>query len=169
MPVLVEALALCRAQGFAAELTIVGAGSDLRNVADRASGLGVEPYVHLPGRQDDVGPYLTQSDFFLSASRAEGQSNALLEAMAHGLIPVVAEASGVRDLVADGERGFVAATADPAELSVLMQRAMALPEAERAIMAAKAFDDISGQFGIDPVARRTLEVISSRVRALQND
>ncbi|WP_428152573.1 glycosyltransferase family 4 protein [Brevundimonas sp.] len=169
VPVLVEALALCLARGCVAELTIVGAGSDLRTVAERASSLGIAEFVHLPGRQDDVQPYLTQNDFFLSASQAEGQSNSLLEAMAHGLIPVVAEASGVRDLVADGERGFVATTADPAELSRLMQRVMTLPEAGRGVMAAKAHRYIAGQFGIDEVARRTLEVMSTRVAASQND
>jgi glycosyltransferase involved in cell wall biosynthesis len=168
VPVLVEALALCRAQGCVSDLTIVGTGSDIRNVAERASSLGIEQFVHLPGRQDNVQPYLTQGDFFLSASQAEGQSNSLLEAMAHGLIPVVAEASGVRDLVEDGDRGFVAATADPVELSVLMKRAMALSETERGVIAARAYDYIAGQFGIDHVARRTLDVISTRVGALQN-
>lgn len=168
VPVLVEALAKCLAQGCVADLTIVGAGSDLRTVAERASSLGIAEFVHMPGRQGDVQPYLTRSDFFLSASRAEGQSNALLEAMAHGLIPIVAEASGVRDLVSDGATGFVAAAADPLELSVLMQRAMALSGTERAAMATKAYDHITGRSAIDDVARQTLDAISGRLSALQN-
>lgn len=168
VPVLVDALALCLAQGCVADLTIVGDGSDLSNVAERASSLDIAQFVHLPGRQDDVRPYLTQSDFFLSASQAEGQSNSLLEAMAYGLIPIVAEASGVRDLVSDGEWGFVAAAADPVELSELMQRALAVPETGRGAMAAKAHGHIAGQFGIDHVARQTIDVISARQRASQN-
>jgi len=163
VPVLVDALAKCIAQGIVAELTIVGSGSDIPNVAERASSLGVAQFVHLPGRQDDVQPYLMESDFFLSASQAEGQSNSLLEAMAYGLIPVVAEASGVRDLVADGKWGLVAVAADPTELSLLMQRALALPESARNDMAAAAYGYVSERFAIDHVAKQTLLAFSGRI------
>lgn len=158
--VLVEALARCIADGLSAELTIVGSGSDISNVAERASRLGIDQFVHLPGRQDDLRPYLVESDFFLSASQSEGQSNSLLEAMAFGLIPIVAEASGVRDLVSDGEWGLIANAADPTELSLLMKRAMTLAEFSRNEMAAAAHGNISERFSIDGVATRTLHAIS---------
>jgi glycosyltransferase involved in cell wall biosynthesis len=47
--------------------------------------VGGAPNIRLLGRMEDVAPFLRASDYFVSASRAEGLPNAVLEAMASGL------------------------------------------------------------------------------------
>jgi len=48
------------------------------------------------------------ADVFLLASRLEGMNVALLEAMAHGCVPVVSDvASGTREVIGDGDNGFL--------------------------------------------------------------
>lgn len=53
------------------------------------------------GYVSNVDSILLESDFYISASTREGQSNSLLEAMSAGLIPIVYDTSGVRDIVSD--------------------------------------------------------------------
>ena len=55
-----------------------------------------------------VGVYLRKSNFFLMASRDEGMSNSLLEAMSCGLCPIVpAKISGMKDLIVNNKNGFL--------------------------------------------------------------
>jgi glycosyltransferase involved in cell wall biosynthesis len=61
-----------------------------------------EQQVRLPGKISyrDVPDLLAQNDVFLLASDSEGLPLSLLEAMSHGLVPVVSDLpSGIRELV----------------------------------------------------------------------
>ena len=44
---------------------------------------------------------------YINLSDYEGNCMAMLEAMAHGVVPVVTDVSGVRDVVVHGENGFI--------------------------------------------------------------
>jgi colanic acid/amylovoran biosynthesis glycosyltransferase len=69
-------------------------------------------------------------------SRREGFGVACAEAMAHGR-PVVASAvGGLRDLVVDGETGFLVPPRDPAALRAAIERLLADPELRRRLGAA---------------------------------
>lgn len=63
--------------------------------------------VRLLGKREDVPLLLRSADLYVSASAAEGLSNAMLEAMASGLACVVTDVGGVRDVVTDGVDGRV--------------------------------------------------------------
>lgn len=66
------------------------------------------------GHCDDPGPYFASASAFWIASDFEGQSNALQEAMAHGL-PVIASAiEPNRELVNHGEQGYLVDVGDSA-------------------------------------------------------
>jgi glycosyltransferase involved in cell wall biosynthesis len=75
---------------------------------------GVERAMVLLGERHDVPDLLAAADIYLSASRSEGLSNAVMEAMAVGL-PVVASAvGGTPELVRDGVTGYLFAPDDAA-------------------------------------------------------
>lgn len=111
--------------------------------------------IRFPGFVDDVYPHLSRTDFFVSTSLREGQSNALLEAMSAGVIPIVAAASGVRDVVADGVTGFVVDGERSEDFAATVRRALALPSESRMAMAQAAFDFARDNIGIDAVATLT--------------
>ena len=68
------------------------------------------------GFSNDVHRYLQASDGYVLPSTGEGLSNALLEAMSVGLIPIVSRASGSKDLVKDRYNGMTFKSRDTAEL-----------------------------------------------------
>src|SRR5262249_39898835 len=57
--------------------------------------------VHVLGFQSDTHRLFAAADFFVLPSRREGLSFALLEAMSHGLTPIVSDAPGNPEAVGD--------------------------------------------------------------------
>ena len=74
-------------------LSIVGGGPLEQELRSLAQSLGLAPTVDFAGLTYDVGDSLRRADLFVLPSRTEGLSNALLEAMAHG-IPCIATCVG---------------------------------------------------------------------------
>jgi glycosyltransferase involved in cell wall biosynthesis len=95
---------------------LAGRGPEEAAVRARIAALGIGDRVLLVGERSDVPDLLGALDVFLLTSDREGLSNATMEAMAAGLPCVVTNAGGNRELVLDGETGFVCASNQAAEL-----------------------------------------------------
>lgn len=120
---LVRAFALIRARHPEAHLVIVGSGPFLGEVRRLAEDLGVAAAVHLEGRRANIFGYLESFDAFVLPSRAEGMSNALLEALLLEK-PAISTRFGL-PVAADGTE--VVLGADPentAELAGAMERVL---------------------------------------------
>jgi glycosyltransferase involved in cell wall biosynthesis len=91
------------ANGLRPQILIVGDGPWRTRLERQASELGLAESVRFTGGLADVRGSLAAMDVFVLPSRAEGMSNALLEAMAAGR-PVVATAVGGTREVFDGDR-----------------------------------------------------------------
>ena len=72
-----------------AHLTILGDGPRRRELEALSRRLGQDRRIAFPGAVADVTPYLNEADVYLSTSLSEGMSNALLEAMSRGVMPVI--------------------------------------------------------------------------------
>ncbi|MBN1275798.1 glycosyltransferase family 4 protein [Candidatus Woesearchaeota archaeon] len=96
-----------RAKDKHVKLLIIGEGvPSIKRLLERQEG------VILPGKQDDVTPYLQALDVFVLTSLTETTCLAALEAMSCGK-PVVSTPVGfVKDYVKDGENGFLIDTGD---------------------------------------------------------
>ena len=108
----------------------------------------------------DVHRYLQASDFYILASSAEGMPNALLEAMAVGLVPIVSRTSGTEDLVEDGVNGCLFELGDAASLEAAVERCCG-DEASFEQRSAAANARIREDFGIDAIGRRLGELYCS--------
>lgn len=115
-----------------AQLLVVGGGSE-ETVLRSTAGAGI----HFTGRVQDVVPYLQASDVFVLPSKAEGLSNAHLEAMAVGLPTIVTNVGGAPDLIDHQQSGWL--LDDPIE-----ER---LAEALTAILGNPARGEHMGQLG----------------------
>lgn len=143
----------------APHLSLVGDGSEFERLAALPRAAADDARISLPGFVADVYPLLNQSDFFVSASMREGQSNSLLEAMSAGVIPIVYNASGVRDVIQDGVTGFVVEESTAEAFGEAMRRALALTESDRHAMARAARRFAEDNIGIDAIAARTIATL----------
>jgi glycosyltransferase involved in cell wall biosynthesis len=98
---LVEALALLRAEGWDVDLDIVGGGRLLGEIDEQCRRLGIDQHVERHGSVDPgrVRELLRRADLFVLCSDTEGLPRALVEAMAEGLPCVASEVGGVPELL----------------------------------------------------------------------
>lgn len=90
----IDALKAARDAGHDAGLTIVGSGSMMPLLRERARRFGLEQFVDLAGQRDDIAPYLATADIVLVPSRYEGYGLVIIEALAAG-VPVLSTDVGV--------------------------------------------------------------------------
>ncbi|MBS1879810.1 MAG: glycosyltransferase family 4 protein [Actinobacteria bacterium] len=138
-----------RADGAPVVLLLAGGGPLEAEVRARA-GDAVRPL----GHRDDLDDLYAAADLFLLPSHREGMSLALLEAMAHGLAPVVADGAGNVETV--GEAGAVFPAGD---LGAMAQRlvALAADPAARARLGAAARERVGGELSVERFLAGTRE------------
>ena len=120
---MVEAFDVLYKRGVACVLVIYGEGVERAALEQMVAERGLQGAVMLPGAVKNVHQVLAQSDVYLMTSQQEGFPNALCEAMAVGL-PSVSFAchEGLRDIVQDGDNGFLVAPDDVAAMADRMEQ-----------------------------------------------
>lgn len=89
-----DAVAAARKAGHDIGLTVVGEGSELEMLKQKARDAGLESRVEFVGWQQDISRYLARADVVLVPSRYEGYGLVIVEALAAG-VPVIATDVGV--------------------------------------------------------------------------
>ncbi len=116
-------------------------------------------------RSADVTPYLKEADVYVSTSVSEGMSNALLEAMSRGVMPVVSRVSGADDLVEEGVSGFLFSPGDEVALAAHLGEALAMTRECRRAMGEAARAAVRSCFLFDQVAERHLALYRELIEA----
>ena len=107
------------------QLTVVGSGSFDREVAERASALGVADAIQLTGEipfGESLWNLYTSSSAFLHVSLTEGVPQVLHEAAAAGLPVVATDVGGVRAALDGGRLGLTVAPRDPVAAVEALER-----------------------------------------------
>lgn len=143
---LIEGLALARAQGVDCAGVLIGEGSLREELAALARRLEVDAHVHFWGLERNVARLYPELDVFALTSDAEGTSISLLEAMASGVCPVATSVGGNPAVI--GDAGMLVGARRPDELAAAIAalaadqaRRMSLGAAARARVAAKFSDE----------------------------
>lgn len=105
-----RAAALVAKQHPSVQFVLVGEGKDdgtLGELKRLASTLRIAAQVHFPGYRENLLPVYATFDVFCLSSRREGLPNSILEAMAMGLPVVTTDVAGAKELVLDGQTGYV--------------------------------------------------------------
>lgn len=111
-----------------AHLVLVGDGPLRSRLEARVASGPHAGQVSFAGATADVSQYLRAADLLVLPSRAEGMSNALLEAMACGVPVVATDVNGNREVVGtDGKAGLLVPSGDPAALAEAVARLIASP------------------------------------------
>ena len=137
----------------------VGTGPLLPAVETLRNELGLSEYLHFAGMRTDVPHLLQAFDIFLMTSRNEGMPNAAMEAMAMSLPCVVTDAGDSREVVRDGETGFVVPIGDTEALSAHIIR-LINDEALRQTLGQRGHTIIQ-DFSVERMAERYSQLYAS--------
>ena len=108
----------------------------------------------------DVRPHIAQADFIVLPSYREGLSRVLLEAAAMGRPIVTTDVTGCRDMVREGENGFLCTPQDPASLAAALERACACDDHRWQAMANAGRARIIAEFSQERVTSLYLEAMA---------
>jgi glycosyltransferase involved in cell wall biosynthesis len=138
-----------RANGADLVLLVAGTGPLKQKVQARAG-----TAVRALGHRDDLEGLYEAADIFLLPSHREGMSFALLEAMAHGLAPVVADGAGNAETVEDA--GVVFPAGDLNAMSARLMELAADPDT-RARIGAAARERVRTELSLERFLAETRE------------
>lgn len=115
-------------------LAIVGDGPLRGRLEALTAELGLQERVVFFGFQRAVADFFAAFDVLVSASHDnEGCSNSILEAMALSTPVIATDIGGNRELVSDGETGYLIPIGDHAALAATLERVFAAPQAAAGI------------------------------------
>ncbi len=147
---LIEACAL-----VGRDLTLIGSGE--LEAPLRAQAAAAPIRVEFAGRVPNelLAERLREHSVFMLPSFYEGLPKALIEAMACGLVCVASNVSGITDLIADGDTGYLIDGFEAEDIARVLRRVM--DEADGDVgRRARAF--IERDFGLERYAEREAEV-----------
>jgi len=102
-----------------------------------------------------------QADVFLLASAYEGLSISMLEAMGHGVVPVVSRVeSGVAQVIHDGENGYTFEVGDMATCADLIA-SLDRDRNQLALLSHAAWMFVCQEFSIERHAQRLANILNS--------
>ncbi|WP_158860508.1 glycosyltransferase [Lunatibacter salilacus] len=102
---------------FHVKFLLVGAGPDLNGLVKKAKELSLENQFVSVGFQGDTNPFYSIMDLFCLPSAHEGFGLVAAEAMLHNLPVVATNVGGLKDIVIDGETGFLVSRQSPQQLA----------------------------------------------------
>jgi glycosyltransferase involved in cell wall biosynthesis len=151
-----------------AHFVLVGEGKDgetLGQLKRLASELGIGERTHFPGYRSNLLPVYSMFDLFVLSSRREGLPNSILEAMALGVPVVTTDVAGAKELVVDGETGYVFPQGDAEGIARALTD-LAENEPLRKRMSRAGRERVEREFSFSKRLRR-IESLYERVLGLE--
>ena len=114
-----------------AAFLLAGEGELSDSLRALARELGIQDSTFFLGRCENVAELLSVSEACVLSSKAEGFSNSILEYMAAGRPVVVTDVGGAREVVVEGETGYLVASGDDATMAARLIALLRDPETAR--------------------------------------
>ncbi len=133
---------------------LAGDGILRRKTEAAISKLKLEKQVILLGWRRDIAKFLHSIDIFVLTSLWEGMPISLLEAMAAGLPAVVTDTGGVREIISNGDTGFLV---EPHNISVMAEKTIALlkDSKQRELIGERGRDSLGADFAVEKMTATT--------------
>ncbi len=156
---LLDAFAAVRGPAPGMKLAIVGSGSCLADLQERARALGILADCVFEPATQHVPDWLHAIDIFVLPSLSEALSNSLMEAMACGCCVVASRVGGNPELIAHGETGMLFTPRDVPGLAAILSQ-LVKSAVLRDELASRAARLIHSRFSKQAAARRMSEIYS---------
>ncbi len=122
--------------GGGATLVVAGDGPERQRMEGLATASGAGEKIRFLGATTDVRQVLCAGDVFLLPSYSEGISNALLEAMAHGLPAIATAVGGNRRVISSPSVGVLVPPGDAAAMGAALRDLLTEPSRAARVGAA---------------------------------
>jgi glycosyltransferase involved in cell wall biosynthesis len=129
-------------------------------LADTVRRAGLDEVVRLVPIQPDPAPWLRAADIYVNSSDVESLPRSILEAVCCGVPVAATDVFGTREMITDGETGWLFEPNDVDALAAALLRALDTPPAVRAEMAAAAHRELAGWLDPAGYAREYSRVLS---------
>lgn len=154
---LLDAFAAVRGMRSGMKLAIVGSGTCLSELQERARTLGIMNDCVFEPATGGVPDWLHAIDVFVLPSLSEALSNSLMEAMACGCAVAASRVGGNPELIVEGETGMLFQARDSEGLAAVLRQLIANDEL-RGRLAARAVCAIQEHFSRPEAARRMAQI-----------
>lgn len=158
-----RAAASLRQAGVACNVLVVGDGPLRRDLEGLAIELGIGDWVRFTGFRRDASTLMVCADVLALTSDWEGLPNVVLEALAAGIPVVGSDVGGVRELITDGENGYLFPPGDLKTLVAVLSR-LAVDPAHRATLGANGRRAAVDRFSIERMVTETVRVYDDVLR-----
>lgn len=153
--IMINAVVELKRKGYNPNLTIIGKGELFSDIDQKIINNKLESNVFLLGEQKNVFDHLISHKFFLLPSFSEGNPLSLLEAMACGLVPIVTNIGGPKDIVGE-KNGYLVDPHDVNTLVKAMEEVINNPE-KNEVLSKNNYEKSIG-FDINNTAKEYLEL-----------
>lgn len=136
------------------KLYIFGEGPDRKKIENMIITKGLAKRIELKGVEKDVAINYSSSQLFIMSSNIEGYPNALIEAMANGILSITTDfpSRSARDIIQDGRNGYLIPVNDVDELTRIIDKVLSEP---------KKYESVAKE-GAKVTMNLSLEKISSK-------
>jgi glycosyltransferase involved in cell wall biosynthesis len=157
--VLVDAVARLERRDLRCLLVGAGEGRYREQLLDTIALRGLGGLFHVIEDCRDIGAAYMLADVVVSAStRPEGFGRIIAEAQAMGRPVIATNHGGAREILRDGDTGWLVPPGDPEALAQALAAALALGQAERLALAQRAIAHMRAHFTTEAMTSRTLAV-----------
>ena len=156
--IVIEAIGLLDDRNL--KLSIIGEGGEFSKLESLIHDLNLQNRVQLLGKIDSnrISQFLLTADIFIQASDYEGLPHSVLEAINYEVPILSTEVGGCKDLLNDGERGFIIPI--PPHKKIIAENILFIinnkEESTKRADAAKAF--ISKEYNFSVQANQYMEI-----------
>lgn len=103
------------------KVLFIGDGPYKKQLVRLTRKLGLENKIVFTGFRDDIAELLSASDLFVLPSYSEGLPISVLEAMSVGLPVIATDVGGMREIITDGETGYLVPAKDVDALAMTIR------------------------------------------------
>jgi len=133
---------------------IAGDGAQRARIEKLIKRYGLEGRIILLGWRRDIARFISSCDVFMLTSLWEGMPISVIEAMAASLPVIVTDTGGVKELIRDGENGFLIRPGNIPEMEKKLLMLLRNTDM-RTQIGQKAHDSLEGNYSLGQMAAET--------------
>ena len=129
------------------------------------SKLGLDEQVIFTGPLEDVREIYAIAGCFVSPAHSEALGRIIIEAMACQVPTIITNVGAAKELIKNGETGFIVPPKDPKRLASKIQKIMLMPAKEKNQMVKKARKHIIDTFSQEIINHKILDFYYKIIKA----